>query len=564
MDQPRLKINEKEIGLRDLGNGLYEPKNFTILKNTIEGKENEPQKFFVEQPTPLEEPPEYHKIKSFCFVATGNIKEEASVLLKSLREFHQEPVYVICDKETRVYFAKEKINENVFFRTSAEQEHLDTIQKKVFDEHSCIANKIHNAPAILKKMEVMDFALENEENTFFLDSDIIVLDNLQEYFTSSIVLSPHFYSGRNMAKGFEFGFYNAGYLFCAEKGFPRFWKHIYLTDSTFFEQEGMNRIPEHYNIQTFRREHNIGFWRNGILPENPKSIHCHIADDLYETNRTEPLLELNKQIKNYAVEKSKNLPKINSYIRKFYNPEAPPKIAFVHFGKCAGSYVRVYIKDNFLEPLNYNNVDSWLPSFRDMNRDWNDEELEGFMNSAEEKMFIHNHHFGWNKRMMEMAKERNFLTFCFIRKPKDLLCSLYWWGKEKVAEGKQNPLYDPNGHEFEEGEGFDSVFSTSAMDLTLDKFINVFADPKNKEGCGKVWNLPDWIDEIEYVAEFNDKNFSHFLNKYFHHYYVPVKKINISSNKGYKYYYDNGLISEETHEMLNNHPEVIRYKNYLD
>lgn len=564
MEQPRLKINEEEIGLRDLGDNLFEPKNLTILKNTIEGKGLEEKKFFVERPTPLQEPPEYHKIKSFCFVTTSNIKEEAGILLKSLREFHQEPVYVICDKETRIYLAKEKINENVFFRTSAEQEHLDAIQKKVFDEHSCVANKIHNAPAILKKMEVMDFALENEENTFFLDSDIIVLDNLQEYFTSSIVLSPHFYSGRNMTKGFEFGFYNAGYLFCAEKGFPKFWRHIYLTNSTFFEQEGMNRISDYYNIQTFGEEHNVGFWRSGVLPENPKSVHCHIADDLYETNRTESLIELNKQIKDYAIGKSKNQPKINSYVRKFYNPEAPQKIAFVHFGKCAGSYMRFYMKDNFLKPLNYNNIDSWLPSLRHMNRDWNDEELNGFINSAEEKMFIHNHHFGWNEKMIKIANEHGFLTFCFIRNPKDILCSLYCWGRERIAGGEQIPINDPDGKKFKEGEGFDSVFSTSAMDLSLDEFINVFTNSENSGGCGSVWHLPDWIDEVEYVAEFNDKNFAHFLNKYFQHYYVPRQKINISSNKGYKYYYDKGLISEETHEMLNNHPEVLRYKNYLD
>ena len=50
MDKPRLKINNKEVGLRDLGNGLFEPKNFTVLKEVFEGHHNPNNsgKFFVE------------------------------------------------------------------------------------------------------------------------------------------------------------------------------------------------------------------------------------------------------------------------------------------------------------------------------------------------------------------------------------------------------------------------------------------------------------------------------------------------------------------------------------
>ena len=35
--RPRLKINDKEVGLRDLGDGLFEPKNFTVLREVFGG-----------------------------------------------------------------------------------------------------------------------------------------------------------------------------------------------------------------------------------------------------------------------------------------------------------------------------------------------------------------------------------------------------------------------------------------------------------------------------------------------------------------------------------------------
>jgi hypothetical protein len=212
MAKPRLKLNDKEIGLRDLGDNLFEPKNISILQGVLEDRINlnyKPKKFWLENLPPKHEPQKYHKIQSFCFVVTDNLKDEAEVLLKTLRLFHDEPVYIICDKASKIFLNKMKAINNVEFKTSAEKEHLDDIQKKVFDGHSCIANDIHNAPSILKKMEVMDFALKHHDNTFFLDTDIIVLDNLQEYFTAEIVLSPHYYPTENQHKGFEFGFYNA-------------------------------------------------------------------------------------------------------------------------------------------------------------------------------------------------------------------------------------------------------------------------------------------------------------------------------------------------------------------
>jgi hypothetical protein len=583
MEQPRLKINDKEVGLRSLGNGLFEPKNFSVFKQVIEGSHEPkpPCRFFKENCLPKQEPSEYHKIQSFCFVATKNIKEEAELLLTSLRQFHNQPVYVICDKETRIHLVRQKLAEGVTFKIQAEQEQLDEINEKIFKSRSCIANKIHNPAAILKKMGVMDLALKYHNNTFFLDSDIIVLDNLQEYFTDQVILSPHYYPQSREHKGFEFGFYNAGYIFCANKGFPRFWKNIYLNDSIFFEQECMNKISGHYTIQTFGKEHNVGFWRGEELPEKAKSIHVHVTTGV-DTNRSEQIINLNTKIKDYAIEQTKKYqPKIASHIRKHYNPVAVKKIAHIHFGKCAGAYVKSYLARNFLLPLNYAVFDSWHIvkhfDFEDsklLDRDWTEDELIEIIDKDKEKVYVHNHHFTWSKKAVKYANEKGLLTFCFLRCPGDLLCSLYWWAKDRFEEGKVNILFDPSAKkafdlvgthpDLKDAEGFDSVFSASCLNLTLDDFIRIFSHEENKDGCGKLWNIPDWMDDVQYVAEFSDENFSYFLKKYFDHEYVPTKKLNTSQNKGYEFYRKAGEISEDTHQLLVTQPEYIKCRKYID
>jgi len=564
MEQPRLKYNNQEIGLRSLGEGLFEPKNLSVFNDAVSDQlklDSTPKKFWLENSPPKHEPKKYHKIESFCFVATANLKDEAEVLLRTLRLFHDEPVYIICDKETRIHLNKMQLCDNVKFKTSAEKEHLDAIQEKVFEGHSCVANDIHHAPSIVKKMEAMDFALKLHDNTFFLDTDIIVLDNLQEYFTAEIVLSPHFYPKEKQHKGFEFGFYNAGYLFCANKGFPRFWRHLYLTDSTFFEQECMNRISDYYNIQTFNKRHNVGFWRGEALPIEAKSVHTHISE-LGSAGRGLELIRLNKTTKDYALSQTKNKPIINSHLRKHYNPDCNRKLAFIHFGKAAGVYIQHYIREQVFPRMKHFN--SWwdfnYKNKRALTRDWTEEELLEIADANVEEALTHNHHINWTKESVKKFNDNGWLTFMFIRNPKDIMCSLYFWAQsqwdrwdseDKSAQALREPLTE----ELKYISGQDNPYNVS-----LDDFVRGMISGK---GAQYLWVLPDYIDDIQHVAEFNDKNFGSFLLDNFQHLYAPLRKRNISKSEGYKAYLDRGEISKETHSMVESHPEYKRYLKYL-
>ena len=68
---------------------------------------------------------------------------------------------------------------------------------------------------------------------------------------------------------------------------------------------------------------------------------------------------------------------------------------------------------------------------------------------------------------------------------------------------------------------------------------------------------------MDYTAEFNDENFGDFLLETFGENYIPQDKLNISQNKGFVHYRENGEISDKTAWELLHHPEYEKYLTYL-
>ena len=88
-----------------------------------------------------------------------------------------------------------------------------------------------------------------------------------------------------------------------------------------------------------------------------------------------------------------------------------------------------------------------------------------------------------------------------------------------------------------------------------------FAEDKN---FSELWTLPDYIEDLDYVAEFNDKNFGDFLLNHFGEKYLPKERLNTSKNKGFDYYRESGEISEAVISQFFEHPEYLKYSKYLD
>lgn len=216
----------------------------------------------------------------------------------------------------------------------------------------------------------------------------------------------------------------------------------------------------------------------------------------------------------------------------------PKKVAFVHFGKAAGVYVNKYLKNNCLK--DYKKYFSWHEEQNPLGvscRDWNKQELLEIAEKAPDYSFVTNHHISWETETIKKFKNNDWFLFTFLRRPEELLCSLHHWAKERKIKLSDLP----------DAENLEQTFQYAL----------------NDDGFSRLWKAPDYIDLLDYKAEFNDQNFGNFLSKIFGENYTPEDKLNTSKNKGFTYYRQNGEISDKTAWELLKHPEYERYISYL-
>lgn len=231
-------------------------------------------------------------VKSFSFVCTAPCHREALLLVLSIRRFYSCPIFILSDKVTKSFLGQFQLGGLVFKGIEK-----DTLVDKLL-EGVKTQNSFHNKAAIYRKMDVMDWAIEQTGNTFFLDADIVLKSEIHADITKSVMLSPHYYMvdpSSNRSFRNKYGGFNAGYVFSSEKGFGEEWKNIYINRSSFYEQEGMALLFEVFDIGKFDSSHNVGFWRFPIKVKkgkrslelkqdlgSVKSFHCHFDKKTYE------------------------------------------------------------------------------------------------------------------------------------------------------------------------------------------------------------------------------------------------------------------------------------------
>ncbi len=255
---------------------------------------------------------------------------------------------------------------------------------------------------------------------------------------------------------------------------------------------------------------------------------------------------------------------------------------FVHFGKAAGSYLNAYlvrevfVKNDFIEkykPHFYNNWwarqfpkgegDFLFKSFSEEPRDFNKSELLEISKKSKDNLkFVTCHHNNVDDDTVDFFNSKDWLTFMFIRDPRDVICSLYFFSIKIKAKhgvsalGREGALA---GNFYTEEDFQEPDWD----DPDLDTFVNrVITKPE----YFRFWKTPSYIDKLDFVKEFNEKNFSIFLRQAYNHDYqkAAISEKNTSYNKGYKHYLDKGLISEENNLKLLNHKDYINFNRYLD
>ncbi len=137
----------------------------------------------------------------------------------------------------------------------------------------------------------------------------------------------------------------------------------------------------------------------------------------------------------------------------------------------------------------------------------------------------------------------------FIREPAELLCSLWAWIQKRRAKNSDMRLV---------------IKPVWLAELPLDHFIQEILGEPN---FSVFYALPDYVDEVDYVAEFTDANFSQFLLKIFSHCYQPetlkTDRRCASGNPGLTAYKNQQLISKKTLVLLEQNHEVRRFRERL-
>ena len=227
-----------------------------------------------------------YTLESFSLVATEEMKEEAAILLFSLRKFHDQPTYLLCDGVTEDFIAPFNFPDIVF---DVDADPPDLLAAAEEYEGVKERNKYHRVDCIAKKMDALERAILTYGNTLFLDADIVSVAPLDTKLPHPVMLSPQYHGNEPEKNRKVYGYYNAGYLFCADLGLPDFWREIYRDRSNFYEQQGMIHFHEEFDIGRFSPSHNLGFWRfklkdgSIMAPEPMKviSFHAHLTNHMF-------------------------------------------------------------------------------------------------------------------------------------------------------------------------------------------------------------------------------------------------------------------------------------------
>ena len=203
---------------------------------------------------------------SFCTICTKNCRDELVLWVLTLSIHHNGAnIYIMCDKESKndIDNLTPNVNERLNITWFVElDEYSDKTRKQMEDE------KIWS-DFQMKKAVVMLKALEVEKDTLFMDSDIVILDKINDInHAMDIGVSPQYIKDENVK---EVGYYNGGMLWTKNKEVPKDWIEFTKT-SRYFDQASIEDLAKKYSKFTFKDNYNLQTWRFVIGEEDGETI----------------------------------------------------------------------------------------------------------------------------------------------------------------------------------------------------------------------------------------------------------------------------------------------------
>jgi len=216
------------------------------------------------------------KPRSFSTMCTENSAFELVGLLLSLSVHHtNETIYILSDSKTR------EVIESI-----TPQPKLQMIWCVELDKYNGMDRATMVEQGIwgefqMSKARVIQLALENAEDTLFLDCDIIIMNPIEDIDTTkSLGVSPGFIDEETSKK---VGYYNGGMLWTNNKRLPDDWIE-FTRSSRYYDQASIEDLVQKYDYFTFDETYNLQAWRYLLSPELSEKIASYISIHNHKPN----------------------------------------------------------------------------------------------------------------------------------------------------------------------------------------------------------------------------------------------------------------------------------------
>ena len=207
------------------------------------------------------------KPSSFCAISTYTCHNELIGLLLSLSLHHpDETVFCLIDSKTQEVLDNMTPKIKLDIRTSVSLDRYSGMNRREM-EIKGIWNDFQ-----MSKANVIKWALSESSDTYFLDADIIILDEINYIDNSKdIGVSPQLCAQKFLD---ETGKYNGGTIWVNNKNVPDDWIEFTKT-SRFHDQASIEDLVKKYSYQEFDECVNFGWWRL-LLVGNKEQVKNNI------------------------------------------------------------------------------------------------------------------------------------------------------------------------------------------------------------------------------------------------------------------------------------------------
>ena len=307
---------------------------------------------------------------SFCSIATNTSSNETFSFLLSLSIHHPNAkLYLMTDTETKnkiENFYTPKLNLQITWIIE-----LDQYSNK---DRTIMTKEGIWTKFMLKKAEIIEKVLKYEKDVLLLDTDIIILNEINDIDnTKDIGVSPAYIKEGNMK---EVGYYNGGMLWVQNKKVPQKWIE-FTKSSRYYEQASIEDLVKHFTFFEFGENHNYQSWRfilsiydnnqqqksffkikeNEIYYKDDKliSIHTHFLNDQRMQDFNSFIIQILKKAKKYkellCIDKI-----INNGFWKIKLPYQPRSDLYNHANDSYRELLMMYKKDVKVESGNCDNI----------------------------------------------------------------------------------------------------------------------------------------------------------------------------------------------------------------